>query len=61
MADLFSSNCELVLSDESLPESPQPRELLKIVDCLGRETKNERNTLLFFIYSNGEVEKVFIR
>ena len=61
MADLFSSNCELVLSDESLPESSQPRELLKIVDCLGRETKNERNKLLFFIYSNGEVEKVFIR
>ena len=61
MADFFSSNCDLVLSDESLPESSQPRELLKIVDCLGRETKKEPNRLLFFIYRNGEVEKVFIQ
>ena len=61
MADFFSSNCDLVLSDESLPESSQPRELLKIVDCLGRETKKEPNRLLFFIYRNGEVEKVIIR
>ena len=61
MADLFSSNCELVLSEESLSESSQPRQLLKIVDCLGRETKKEPNKLLFFIYSNGEVEKVLIR
>lgn len=60
VADFFSSNCELVLSQESLPESSQPRELLKIVDCMGRETTKEPNRLLFFIYRNGEVEKVFL-
>ena len=61
MADFFLSNCELVLSEEKTPESSQTRELVKIVDSMGRETRKEPNTLLLFIYSNGEVDKVFIQ
>ena len=31
--------------------------LIKIIDLLGRETEKTINTPLFYIYSNGEVEK----
>lgn len=31
--------------------------LLKIADILGRETKPKKNTLLFYIYNDGTVEK----
>jgi len=33
------------------------RKLVKIVDVLGRETKETKNSILFYIYNNGEVEK----
>ena len=33
------------------------KELIKIVDILGRETKLKKNTSLFYIYSDGTVEK----
>jgi hypothetical protein len=59
VADFFMSDCELVLSEARIPEADQTRELLKIVDSMGRETTEAPNTLLFFIYSNGEIEKVF--
>ena len=36
------------------------KELLKIVDVLGRETKPTTNTPLFYIYENGIVEKKII-
>jgi len=37
------------------------KELMKITDLLGRETEKTINTPLFYIYSNGEVEKkIFI-
>ena len=35
------------------------RKLLKIVDLMGRETSDIPNSLLFFIYDNGEVEKIY--
>ena len=61
VADFFTSNCELPLNSPSpaLNENAHSRELLKIVDCTGRERLPTPNTLLFYIYSNGEVEKVF--
>ena len=42
--------------------APNPnKELLKIVDILGREAIHKKNTLLFYIYSDGTVEKkVFV-
>jgi len=33
------------------------RELLKVVDILGRETKGIKNEVLFYIYDDGTVEK----
>ena len=36
------------------------KQLLKIVDVLGRETKPKNNILLFYIYSDGTVEKKII-
>ena len=39
----------------------QKRELIKIVDFLGRETTNQpRNTPLFYIYNDGSVDKKII-
>ena len=36
------------------------RKLVKVVDILGRKTKEKKNIPLFYIYSNGEVEKKII-
>jgi hypothetical protein len=36
------------------------KKLIKIVDTMGRETDDKLNTLLFYIYSDGTTEKVFI-
>jgi hypothetical protein len=36
------------------------KQLLRVVDLLGRETTIESNKLLFYIYSDGSIEKVFI-
>ena len=33
------------------------RELIKVVDLLGKETKARRNKILFYIYDDGTVEK----
>jgi hypothetical protein len=42
--------------------APNPnKKLLKVVDVLGRKTIHKKNTLLFYIYSDGTVEKkVFV-
>ena len=37
----------------------QPKELLKIVNENGQETKLKPNTVLFYLYSDGTVKKVF--
>lgn len=58
VSDYFTSNCELPLSGPSSPATSQSRELLKVVDSMGREQPAAPNTLLFYIYSNGDVEKV---
>ena len=41
------------------PQSKQ-RELLKIINLLGQETQEIKNTPLLFIYKDGSVEKKFI-
>lgn len=35
------------------------KELIKIVDALGRETDVQSNTILFYIYSDGSISKVY--
>ena len=48
----FSNNC----SPNSVEEHSTNKELLKVTDLLGRETK-QTNTPLFYIYDDGTVEK----
>ena len=44
----------------SITSENTSRKLLKIVDILGRETDVHTNQTLFYIYSNGHVEKKII-
>lgn len=37
----------------------EPKELIKTVDLIGRETEDKPNTVLIYIYSDGTTEKVF--
>jgi hypothetical protein len=37
------------------------KELIKITDLLGRPTKEIKNQLLFYIYSDGTIEKKLIK
>jgi hypothetical protein len=48
----FSNNC----SGTAIEEQTTNKELLKVIDLLGRETK-ATNQLLFYIYNDGTVEK----
>ena len=36
------------------------KKILKVTDVLGRETKGNKNELLFYIYDDGSVEKRII-
>ncbi len=49
-----------IVSGFSNPTSTQNRKLIKIIDVLGRETKQSFNTPVFYIYSDGTVEKKII-
>ena len=49
----FSNNC----SGTAIEEYTTNKELLKVTDLLGRETKGTKNEVLFYIYDNGTVEK----
>jgi hypothetical protein len=44
------------LGEQFLPT----RSLLKIVDLTGREVAEKKNMLLFYIYSDGSTERIFI-
>ena len=43
----------------AITEIHTERKLIKIVDILGRKTKEAKKQTLFYIYDNGSVEKVF--
>ena len=59
MEDFFKylSN-EVDFSDEA--SNISSRKLIKIVDLLGRETKEKKNGPLFYIYDDGTVEKKIV-
>ena len=44
----------------SISEINTERKLIKIIDVLGRETKEIKNQTLFYLYNNGRVEKEII-
>jgi hypothetical protein len=48
-----------ILSIDELGQSDNTKNLLKITDLLGRETK-ATNQLLFYLYNDGTVEKRII-
>ena len=58
--DRADGNCVRCIQDEtviSILEISNQKTLIKIVDILGRETNPKANTLLFYIYDDGTVEK----
>jgi len=52
----FSDNC----STTDIEEHSTNKKLLKVTDLFGREIKELKNILLFFLYNDGTVEKKII-
>jgi exonuclease III len=44
----------------TLEMEPKGKNLIKVVDVLGRETKEKKNTPLFYMYENGSVDKKIV-
>jgi len=61
----YIDNFVLVETEEPLTTpineiAQQEKQLLRIVDVLGKETPYKKNTPLFYIYNDGTVEKKII-
>jgi len=54
------SNCQMTLSIDETEILNTNRKLIYITDILGRETIKKANTLLFYIYDDGTIEKRII-
>ena len=61
-AGMYTSQaaCDNVCLINAVEEQTTNKQLLKITDLLGRETKGSKNEVLFYIYDNGTVEKRII-
>lgn len=57
---VFRYNENTVSIDFSHEQEDMSKSLVKIVDILGREIHQESNTLLFYIYDDGSIEKKII-
>ncbi|MBC8266377.1 MAG: hypothetical protein H8E84_05365, partial [Flavobacteriales bacterium] len=56
----FNTNCNYTNpcnTTSAIKEHFTNKELLKVTDLLGRETKGTKNEVLFYIYDDGTVEK----
>jgi thiol-disulfide isomerase/thioredoxin len=51
------ATCDAVCGVSAIKEHTKKKELLRITDQLGRETKNINNEFLFYIYNDGTVEE----
>ena len=60
MLPLLAPNGNYCPAATSISEINKDKRLVKIIDILGRETKDTKNELLFYIYDNGTVEKKII-
>ena len=49
-----------IVSIDEFDQVKNTRQLLKITDLLGRQTKGTKNESLFYIYDDGTVEKKII-
>ena len=52
----FGTNC----STTYVLEHTTSKELFKVIDLLGRETKGKKNKPLFYIYDDGSIERKYI-
>ena len=52
--------CTAACVISTLEEHTTNKELLKVTDLLGRETKGAKNEVLFYIYDDGTVEKKIV-
>jgi hypothetical protein len=57
-ANLYDVGCQSLTAIEN--ERLNKKKVIKITDVLGRETKESKNTPLFYIYDDGTVEKKII-
>ena len=56
----FSTNCGNSCSVAGLEElSTSPKQLIKMIDLMGRETVFKANTPIIYLYSDGTTERVF--
>ena len=55
----FSTSCANSCAIGINELSNSPKQLLKIVDLMGRETPYKPNTVLIYVYDDGSTEKVF--
>ena len=55
----FSTSCANPCALGITDLTNTPKELLKIVDLMGRETPYKPNTVLIYVYDDGSTEKVF--
>ena len=55
----FSEDCNNDCSTASLTELTTSKNLIQILDLMGRETSFKPNTPLIYVYDDGSIEKVF--
>lgn len=56
----FSTNCQNACSTLGVEDlNISEKELVKVVDLMGRETTPQKNKVLIFIYSDGTTERAF--
>lgn len=55
----FTTQCNPILSLDGAEQFGSEKELIKIVDNLGREINDTPNTLMIYIFSDGSAKKVY--
>ena len=58
--NIILENTNIVTSNSSILPFNLNGKFLKVVDILGRETKESKNIPLFYLYDDGTVEKKII-
>ena len=56
----YWNDCDSTTTSITVISPIKERRLLKIVDVLGRNAKANSNTLLFFIFDDGKIERRYI-
>ena len=57
---VIDSSIIIICPQTNINEIKKDKKLLKIVDILGKNLNKNNNTVLFYIYSDGTVEKKII-